>query len=885
MQNTSTARSSLLVLGGILGVVGCGNAAPKTSTSPKEYDSAQPVPTRNTTSPQLKKAPLASVEALIKRVTPQVASQFRVEPLTSPSKTEGFEIRSVGGKVVLRGNTPVAQASAYGWYLKHVANVHLSWNGDQLRLPARLPAPANPIAISTPYQKRFAFNYCTLSYTSAFWDWERWQREIDFLAQSGFNQVLVTAGMEKVWQQTLRELGYPETKIRQFIASPTYAAWWNMGNIEGLGGPMSDAQIENEVKLGQQITKRMRELGITPVLTGFVGLLPNDIGDYRPDFKPDLLPQGTWDDFQRPIVLKPTSPHFSKVAAIWYKNLHAVYGGPTSVYGGDLFHEGGRRGDTPLGEAAKDVQTAMQAASPGSTWVLQGWQNNPLPQLLEGLDPQKTQVLQLCRDLRNGNDGSSLRTYDGIPWLWCELANFGGKNGLFGGVPFMSKLPGFLLNPANKRGNLQGVGLLSEATEQNPLYYDLFFDTMWRRQDIDVNAWLDDYARRRYGSANPTARKAIGQLMESGIYSPEQMQNGPTESILFAKPAPAPTKVYANSLGKLYYDKTKIADAAETLLQAAPQLKNQETYRYDLLDWTRQVVVELARPTLEKAMDAYNRKDLNAFNQYAEQYLGLLRDCDRLLASDKYWLLGNWIAQARAKGTTPAEKARMEESARTLITTWSGRVDQLNDYSHRHWAGLTRDYYLPRWQAFFEDYRAVLEGRLPKSALDNWYKTRRATTDIAFAKATKTYSTQPQGDTVAIARELLAKYAPLTREYARLEAQNKPYTWKLAKGLTEFSFDVGENMDQAGTYQATFQWKSGNSALKIHSVALYEGDKKIAEDVHEGWTGNENRQNSYQLEVPQLINGLESYTLRAQVSGASSTSSSGVLQFVKSAKP
>lgn len=821
-----------------------------------------------------------AVEALIRRVTPQSAAQFQIVSLPAGG-SERFEIRASNNKIVLSGNTPTAQASAYGWYLKHVANAHLSWNGDQLNLPARLPAPTATIINSTPYPKRFAFNYCTLSYTSAFWDWQRWQREIDFLATNGFNQVLVTAGMEKVWRQTLRDLGYPEDKIRQFIANPAYAAWWHMGNLEGTGGPMSAAQIENEAKLGRQITTRMRELGITPVLTGFVGLLPNDIGDYVPDLKPDLLPQGSWNVYQRPIVLKPTSTQFPRVAAIWYKNLHAQYGGSSLAYGGDLFHEGGRPGDTPLDEAAKNVQTAMQKASPGSTWVLQGWQNNPVPKLLAGLDPQKTMVLQLCRDLRNGNDGSSLRTYDGIPWLWCELANFGGKNGLFGGVPFMSNLSSFLLNPANKRGNMQGVGLLSEGTEQNPLYYDLFFDNFWRSQDIDVNVWLDDYSRRRYGSANPTARKAIGQLMDSGIYSPEQMQNGPTESILFARPAPAPTRVYSNSLGKLYYDRAKIADAAETLLQAAPQLKNQQTYRYDLVDWTRQVIVELGRPTLEKAMDAYNRKDRTAFNQYSSQFIGLLSDCDRLLASDKNWLLGTWIAGARAKGTTPAEKALMEESARMLLTTWSGRVDPLNDYSHRQWAGLTRDYYLPRWQAFFDDYRAVLEGKQPASTLDNWYKSRRAATDIAFAKATKTYSPQPQGDTVAIATELLAKYAPLTREYVRLESQTKPQSWKLAKGVTEFSFDVGDNMDQAGTYQATFQWKSGDSALKIHSVALYESDKKIAEDIHEGWTGNENRQNSFVLKIPQLLNGLESYTLRAQASGASSNNSSGVLKFVK----
>ena len=819
-----------------------------------------------------------AVEALIRRTTPKVASQFQIGSLPA-SGGERFEIRASNGKILLNGSTTSAQTAAFGWYLKHVAGAQLSWNGDQLDLPARLPAPAAPIAISTPYPNRFAFNYCTLSYTSAFWDWERWQRELDFLATSGFNQVLLTAGMERVWLQTLREMGYPEAKIRQFIASPAYAAWWHMGNLEGEGGPLSDAFIENEAQLGRRIAARMRELGMTPVLTGFVGLLPSDIGEYLPALAPDLLPQGVWNGYQRPIVLQPTSAQFARVADIWYRNLHQVYGGSSAAYGGDLFHEGGRPGDTPLDEAARAVQMAMQKASPGSTWVLQGWQSNPVPRLLAGLNPQQTQILQLARDLKNGNNGGPLRTYDGFPWLYCEVANFGGKIGLYGGIPLMSNLSSFLRDTA--KGDVQGIGLLSEGTEQNPLYYDAFFDNFWRDRDVAPAAWLDDYARRRYGANNSTARRAIQQLMESGIYSPQEMQNGPTESILFARPAPAPTKVSSWSFARHYYDSAKIADAAETLLSAAPQLKNQATYRYDLSDWTRQVIVDLGRPTLDKAMDAYERRDLENFNRYSAQFLELLRDCDRLLATDSNWLLGVWIARARAKGTTPAEKARMEQNARALVTTWSGRIDDLNDYSYRQWAGLTRDYYQPRWQAFFDDSRAVLEGKQPASTLENWYRTRRGSVDLQFAQATKTYPTNPTGDTVAVAAQLLAKYAPLAREYALIETQTKPYNWKLAKDVSEFSFDVGDRMNKAGVYQATFQWKSGDSALVIRSVALYEGATKIAEDIHEGWTGHQNRQNVFQLEVPQLIDGLESYTLRAQVSGASSDKSAGILKFAK----
>jgi alpha-N-acetylglucosaminidase len=107
----------------------------------------------------------------------------------------------------------------------------------------------------------------------------------------------------------------------------------------------------------------------------------------------------------------------------------------------------------------------------------------------------------------------------------------------------------------------------------------------------------------------------------------------------------------------------------------------------------------------------------------------------------------------------------------------------------------------------------------------------------------------------------------------------------LTPGVSQFSFDVNESVLQAGTYEATLEWKSGESALRIHSVALYEGEKKVAEDVHEGWTGIENRKNSFVLQLPQLRTSLESYTLRAQVEGASSTDSAGILKFVRLKQP
>ncbi|WP_274601204.1 alpha-N-acetylglucosaminidase C-terminal domain-containing protein [Microbacterium sp. Se63.02b] len=42
----------------------------------------------------------------------------------------------------------------------------------------------------------------------------------------------------------------------------------------------------------------------------------------------------------------------------------------------------------------------------------------------------------------------------------------------------------------------------------------------------------------------------------------------------------------------------------------------------------------------------------------------------------------------------------MERDARSLISVWGHQSSGLHDYSGRHWSGLIRDLYAPRWDAW-----------------------------------------------------------------------------------------------------------------------------------------------------------------------------------------
>lgn len=128
------------------------------------------------------------VSGMLERICPGSSSQFVIQLKGSPDSEEDyFELESRSGKIIIRGNSYVNIATGLNWYLKYYAGVHLSWNCMTADLPEPLPAVSSKIRRSTTLGQRYDFNYCTFSYSMAFWGWEEWEREIDWMALHGDN--------------------------------------------------------------------------------------------------------------------------------------------------------------------------------------------------------------------------------------------------------------------------------------------------------------------------------------------------------------------------------------------------------------------------------------------------------------------------------------------------------------------------------------------------------------------------------------------------------------------------------------------------------------------------------------------------------------------------
>lgn len=178
-----------------------------------------------------------AAEALLERVCPGSKGRIVFNRIKSDPALDFFEIDMKGGKPRISGNNSVSLAVGLNWYLKYCCGIHLSWNHMSQPLPEVLPVVSGKVRKETPLTMRYDFNYCTFSYSMPFWDWSRWEKEIDWMALHGINMPLAIVGMESAWRNMLRRLGYSDKEIGDFIAGPAFIAWWAMNNLEGWGGP------------------------------------------------------------------------------------------------------------------------------------------------------------------------------------------------------------------------------------------------------------------------------------------------------------------------------------------------------------------------------------------------------------------------------------------------------------------------------------------------------------------------------------------------------------------------------------------------------------------------------------------------------------------------
>jgi len=674
-----------------------------------------------------------SAQGVLRRLLGDRADRFS---LVLAKPTEGFdwfEVEARGGDVEVAGSSPVALCRGAYHYLKQACHVQVAWSGDAIRLPDMLP-DFDRVSVTCPNRLRYYLSVCTFGYSTVWWDWGRWEREIDWMAVHGINMPLALNGQEFVWQRVFRDLGLTELEIESHFSGPAFLPWHRLGNLNGYMGPLSQSWIEGQAKLQKRILDRERELGMTPVVPGFSGFVPDAIKRIHPEI--ELHSAEPWAGFPATTYIDPRSDLFVEIGARFIKEYRKAFGA-VHHYLCETFAEQIPQIE-PNGEIdylrsiGKATWNSLEKGDPDCHWVMQGWpfyfardfwSPERAAALFDAVPGERLIVLdQVTEAYEVWRDQPAVREKG---WIHSVVHNYGQNTHLHGDLQgFADRAWRAMQDPG--RGHMLGVGFVPEGIDQNPVVYELLSDIMWSEDRIDVSSWIEAYALARYGCHSQSALACWSQLAAS-LYGPA---GGSTLRYSWRfRPGDQPL------VPRL--DVPAVFAAGGNLLDAAPQLGAGRNYRRDLVDVTKTWLGGLADLVLARALASGDR-------EYKDLFFQILLDVDRILATLPEHRLSSWISSARAAGGYEAD--RFEVNARSLITHWGQPF--LFDYATREWAGLTRDFHLERWRLYFDFLEHPSD---PSPDFAAWE-----------ARWASTIRSEPEGDfedPIRTARELVDRYS------------------------------------------------------------------------------------------------------------------------------
>ncbi|XWS77391.1 hypothetical protein CRYUN_Cryun01aG0257500 [Craigia yunnanensis] len=431
-----------------------------------------------------------------------------------------------GPEIIIKGTTAVEIASGLHWYIKYFCGAHVSWDKTGGMQIASVPKPGSlplvkdgGVLIQRPVPWNYYQNVVTSSYSYVWWDWERWEKEIDWMALQGINLPLAFTGQEAIWQKVFMGFNISMEDLNDFFGGPAFLAWARMGNLHGWGGPLSKNWLKQQLVLQKKILSRMLELGMTPVLPSFSGNVPAALKTIFPSANITRL--GDWNTVDGDprwcctYLLNPSDPLFVEIGEAFIRQQIKEYGDVTDIYCCDTFNENSPPTNDPtyISSLGAAVYKAMSNGDKDAVWLMQGWlfysdssfwKPPQMKALLHSVPLGKMIVLDLFADVKPIWAVSS--QFYGTPYVWCLLHNFGGNIEMYGTLDAISSGP--IDAHSSKNSTMVGVGMCMEGIEQNPVVYELMSEMAFRKEKVQVLEWLKTYTHRRYG-------KPIQQIEEA----------------------------------------------------------------------------------------------------------------------------------------------------------------------------------------------------------------------------------------------------------------------------------------------------------------------------------------------------------------------------------
>ncbi|OHS94332.1 alpha-N-acetylglucosaminidase [Tritrichomonas foetus] len=629
------------------------------------------------------------------------------------NKFDVFEISSSNGILTVKGSSGVAICHGFYTYLTRNHFGMITWGGKHINLPDKLP-DTEVFRLVSPFEHHYNFNVVTFGYTMPFWDWKRWQEEIDWMALHGLDMPLSYSGTEAIATRVWKKLGLTQDEIDEFYVGPAHLPWQRMGNIVNHDGTVTPKYNEEQIELQHKILNRYRELGIKPICSGFAGFIPKrGILRIYPNVKIYELKWSDFPDKNHATLLSPDEDLFLEIGKRYIEEYENEFG-KNDFYIADTFNEM----EIPeasdkhelLANMGKRVYESIKLGNPDAVWVIQGWtlgyqrniwDEDSVKALLSKVPNDKMLILDLATDYNKHFWHISFNWdfYDGFyqkQWVYSVIPNMGGKTAFTGFLDYY--LNGHLtaLRSENK-GNLVGVGMAPEGFENNEMIYEIYCETTWYDKETNMDEILERYSINRYGFFHDNIKKswellqktAYGSFMDHPRFSWQEAPGKKTGSVCTDPEFEESMRFWINS----------------SLLASDVKILNQnKLYTNDLIEACLHLVGIKLEHLQKRVIEAFDKGDNEQAAFIFIHFRSLMTQLDAVLECHTNLRLEKWLDYTDD----------FKENARRLITIWGPPI---NDYSSRMWSGMMRDYQLRRIEVWFE---AKMQGKDPSQLVSDF---------------------------------------------------------------------------------------------------------------------------------------------------------------------
>ncbi len=642
---------------------------------------------------------IMAARQVLMRTVGMKASSFQFEKIPSENGHDVYEVIALGGKVQVKGSGTIAMTRGAYDYMRKACNVQYTWSSQQINLPKDLPDLNIPRTVS-PYKMRQYYNVCTYGYSTAFWHFEDWEKELDWMALHGINMPLAMGGQEAIWQKVYKDMGITAEELSAFFTGPAFLPWQRMGNIYKHGGPLPQSYIDQSLELQKQVLTRMKQLGMNPIIPGFAGIVPAAYSRINPAAQ--LREMKGWCNFpeeDKSYILAPGTSDFTTIGKNFIEAYKRTYG-EFHYYLADLFNENevpvsaANRNDE-LATYGKSVSEAITAADPDGIWVMQGWMFNnnqnfwdksAVKAFLSQVPNDKMVIIDLANESYAG--WKKHEGFYGKPWIYSTINNYGGNSQLGGNLPFLaSDAPAMLANP--KKGNVAGFGISPEGIENNEVVYELLTQMAWTSKEVNIKSYWEEYTLQRYGQTDNDINEAWLSLLGS-VYS---KNNEHALNLYQARP------LYSSNVN--VNDDLAFDRATALFIKSTDKFGTSPLFKTDLALVVTQYAGNKVDILLKRAMEL-NKLGLTSDSKRAfERAFELMLMMDGLTSTMPDQRLERMIDNARKYGLNKEESDYFEANAKRQLTQWgNSSTPVLHEYASKVWSGMIRGYYLGRWSAY-----------------------------------------------------------------------------------------------------------------------------------------------------------------------------------------